>query len=795
MYKIFTSILIATLFFSCREKVPEDLSPEKQLFNEAWQFVKAEDVSDTATIYQNEQAKSIAWDTVNLPHTAHIEPLVIEEEQWQGTSYYRKSFPLSDDEEGRHIALKFEAAMQVAEVFINGKKVFKHLGGYLPFYVDISNDVNFGEDNVVVVKLNNEDNPQVPPGKPIADLDFNIFSGIYRNVHLIKKEKIYISDAIAANEVAGGGVLLHYENISNAGAQLHVQTDVQNDHDEGISTEVKITLEDKKGNKVAELSSEAQEVGSGANGRFSTVLDIESPVLWSPENPYLYTLKVALVQDDQIIDQQEVKTGVRHFEFEADGFYLNGEKYFIRGTNRHQEYPYIGYALSDNAQYRDAWKIKEAGFNFVRLSHYPQSQAFLQACNELGLLVMDAIPGWQFFGDAVFQENSLQDVRDMVRSDRNHPSIILWEASLNESSMTEDFMQKAHDAVHEELPYGDVYTCGWVDQVYDVFIPARQHGEAPEYWNNYDTGKPLLVAEYGDWEYYAQNAGFNQSEFADLKEEERTSRQLRGAGEKRLLQQALNYQEAHNSNMRGNEAGDANWLMFDYNRGYAPDLESSGISDIFRLPKFAFHFYKSQLTARSSWASESDENFAKPSLFIASYWNSESAQDVTIFSNCDEVELFLNGKSLGRQEPDDNDFSSELNHPPFTFSLKRFEAGTLKAEGYIKNIKAISAEVHSPKEAAAITLTFDRSGKDLSKNDVVFVYASVVDENGTVLPQFDKEIQFKVQEGAAILVGDNPIKAEAGIATILLKTGMTEGDIVVSATAQGMEVSETIEME
>lgn len=734
--------------------------------------------------FKRDEANS-SWQKVTIPHTARIENLVVVN-QFQGNCFYQKKFRISPKKDKKTF-LYFEGVMMETDVFINNQKVFNHKGGYLPFTVDITHFTKTNNEISVKLKVTNSDNPEIPPGKPIKDLDFNYYGGMYRNVYLITTNQLYITDAIDWDKKASGGIFVHFSTISKTKADGTIKVHLRNDFREYKKVRLKYIFTDKSGKK-NEFNSDEVIVGGNSESEITQTISVENPKLWSIDSPNLYRLEVQVFSNNKKIDSYSEKIGIRKSEIKSDGYYLNDEKIYIAGTNRHQEYPYLGYAISDEANYRDAVKIKNAGFDMVRLSHYPHSESFLNACDELGILVMNSLPGWQFFGNAVFEENVLQNLRDMVRRDRNHPCIVFWENSLNETEMTESFMKKANNVLKEEFPYPTI-SSSWIDNDnYDLFIPARQHGKAPDYWTKYNKGnRKIFIAEYGDWEYYAQNAGFNQKEFANLKEEERTSRQLRMFGEKRLLQQAYNFQEASNSNRKGaNTIGEANWLMFDYNRGYSPDIESSGISDIFRIPKFAYYFYQSQRDASIILDSKLQSG---PMINIATYWNEKSPLDVKVYSNCEEVALYLNEVLIGKQKPLINSNSDALKHAPFVFHFDQFQKGTLRAEGFIEGKKVTETTVKSPEKATKIQLSYDLSSVEINKNnpDVVFVYATITDENGTLIPDTTNFVTFTLESGNAELIGQNPAQAEAGIATIVLRTTSFKKAIKITATSDNLK--------
>ena len=758
---------LAIILSGCSQVVSK-----KELFNDNWQFI----ISEAAF----EDIDSITgWESVSLPHTPVIAPKVMDG-QWQGTCWYKKNFTIDSKDKDERFILKFDAAMNVSDFWVNGTKMIKHYGGYLPVVFDFTDVVKVGK-NTVYVRLDNTDNLVTGP-KPMRETDMNMHGGLYRDAYLIRKNDLHITDPILANKVVSGGIFVTYPQVSEKQATVRIQTHVANQGEEEKMFKIENELW-KNDRLIASQTSADQTLGVGTDKEVVEEINVVSPELWSPQSPSLYMLKTKLLLNGKVIDQDDTRIGIKHIAFKGLDLYLNGKKIKLMGVDRHQEYPYVGYAISNEANYRDAVKIKEAGFDFIRLSHYPQTESFLNACDELGILLQNSIFGWQYYSkDSLFQNHIYQVTRDLVRRDRNHPSILSCEVSLNESRMEEYFMENLHRIAHEEYPGDQFFTIGWQNYAYDAYQEARQH----RLHHYKEPQKPYLIPEYGDWEYYAQNAGLNQDKWGDLKEEQRSSRQLLSDGEVRLLQQVTNIQEAHNDNYNYPAFADAYWDMWDYNRGYANDLEASGIGSIDRIPKFGYYFFQSQRDA------DEISNLYKsgPMVYIASWWTEESPLNVRVFSNADEVELFLNGKSLGRQKPDKNRISTNLTHPPFTFKIEKFEPGELLAKAYIADKEVATHSVKTPGEPVAIELVIDESGKapKAGVNDLVFVYASIKDENGTTVRSNGVEVKFKI-EGDAEIVNPEAILTEAGIATALVKIGTAKNKITITAESDNLKIA------
>lgn len=751
----------------------------QETFNQNWKYFRMHHNVAKEHVYAAATYNDAGWQSVSLPHTAHVEPLVVNN-QWQGLCWYRKHFDVTDYSKNKKYIIELEAAMSTSKIWINGQLVTKHEGGFLPVVMDVTSYLK-ATDNVIAISLDSRDNPNTGP-KPLKILDFNTYGGLYRNAWFITENKVHITHPNLVNKPAGGGVFITFPKVSTKKSIVQVRTEVANESNKAQEI-VLVHKIFKAGQLVKEVRSKAQSLAAGTDMTAQEEITIKKAALWSPDAPNLYELETTVLADDQVVDTDKTRFGIRTFTFKDNQLYINGKKTYLRGVNRHQEYPFVGYALSDNAQYRDAYKIKQAGFDYVRLSHYPQSPAFMDACDELGLVVADAILGWQYYKENdAFKNYCYNSARQLIRRDRNHACVMAWEVSLNETKMPIPFMQQLDDIVHEEYPGDKVYSCGWMPEVYNIYFQARQHRILHKDHITFE--KPYIVSEYGDWEYYSKNAGLNQHNHSKQKRLELSSRQLRGQGEVRLLQQAYNIQEAHNDNMSIPATGDGYWVMYDYNRGYHDDIEASGVMDIFRLPKFSYDFYRSQRDASSA-----DEAVLK----IATYWTKQSPSDVRVYSNCDKVSLYLNDKLVATQTPDKNDISSNLHHPPFTFKVGQFERGTLRAEGFLNGKKVQEAEVRSPGKPVALKCWVDESNRapQAGCNDVVFLYVAAVDAQGTICPTYKEIVAVTTDANTEVMnVGD--VQAEAGIATALLRLGDQSGDAQVNVQSGALKGTYTL---
>ena len=736
----------------------------EERINNGWLFHIA---ADATADYSAEKLDCSAWQEVRLPHTPRYEKYY-PGEQWQGICWYRRTIDV-ESVRGEQLWLNVEGAMNVADVWVNGVHCAHHLGGYLPVTVDLTPHLHKGK-NTIAIRLDNNDNPVTGP-RPIKRLDFLWYGGLYRNVSLIRKGEVAITHPFIDTTPAEGGVFVSYNKVSEKSADVNIAVSVENDGKKAKKIVVVNRLID--GEKVVAESRKEQKLAGKSRTTVKSTIVVENPRLWSHLSPARYTLKTSVEVGGKVVDEESRKIGIRSIEIKDKELYVNGKKSFLRGVNRHQCHPYIGYAASDNAQVRDAVRIKEAGFDFVRLSHYPQSPAFLEACDSLGIFVLNCVFGWQYFNkkEPKFREFCYQQTRDMVRRDRNHPSILAWESSLNETKQPADFIAEMSRLVHEEYPAPYCYSAGW-QPGWDIYVESRQFRIFNKVTEHKD---PLIVSEYGDWEYYANDGGLTQYVRNWRQKPELTSRQLREHGEKRMVQMVENINTAHIDNLTSVKAmADGFWVMFDYNRGYTDEIEASGVMSQDRLPKYAYYYYRSLRPE------------GEPMVYIASNLDQDSPAEKAIISNCELVKLLSNGKVVG-----------ELNFDIKATPMRTFQkvslpdCNNLTAVGYRNGKEVARHTVLAPEKAEKIALEVSECGVKLGKNDQVFVYVRLQDKNGTTPNFTGGEVRLSV-EGDAIIEGDATTKFRAGVASFIVRSGIKGGEIKVKAEYGAMTDSAQI---
>ena len=744
------------------------------------------------------------FEQVELPHTCRMMPLhYADSNSYQMICGYRRTLEITPEMAGKRLFLQFDGAGHIATVYLNGKELTTHRCGYTAFRVEITEEAKPGE-NLLAVKLDTTENPAVPPFGYV--IDYLTFGGLYREVWLDVRNESLISD-------------------------LYITTPAKD------SIHVEITAENIEG--CSFLVTVLDEAGYILLNKRTCDLVMDIPIddarLWSVEDPYRHTLVVELEKDEVVLDRQEVKFGFRTIKIKPDGFYLNGKKIFLRGLNRHQSYPYIGYAAPESLQREDARILKEElGCVIARTSHYPQSKHFIDECDRLGLLVFTEIPGWQHVGDEAWQDQAVENTREMVQQYRNHPSIIFWGVRINESQDNDEFYRRTNEAA--KMLDRSRFTTGvrfiershLLEDVYsynDFSHTGDNAGVKPKKNVTPDVKKGLLITEH------------NGHMFPTKSYDPWMKRQ----------EHALRHARVQNDAVAdGEHLGCIGWCMFDYNThkdfGSGDRICYHGVMDAFRNPKLAAAVYASQQDKTPVLAVGSP-------MDIGDYPAGNIGQ-VYVFSNADEVRLYKNGLYVSTLEKGDY---SALPHTPLVLedtigdllitqegydkakaellkkallSAAKFGlAGMPKADmarmGYamvrykmtfkegvalygkyvgnwggestvwrfdaIKDGKVVASATCCP--SAKLHLEVTPSHTELKEGvtyDMAAVRIRILDEFGNVAPYAQLPVRLKM-EGAAALVGPDVVTAEGGMCGAYIRTVGKTGKASLTVSADGVE--------
>jgi len=711
-------------------------------------------------------------ETVRLPHSAVELPYnYFDETRYQKAFTYQKLIAWEAGFEGKEVSLVFDAAMADSVVYLNGEKIIAHKDGYTPFEARLTPHLKRG-DNLLTVKIDGSENPEIPPFG--GQIDYLCYAGIYRDVWLkvaspvsINNIKIETPDALATSKSVKARVILaNPENRDAAGA-------------------LTVTITAADGKVVATASTAL----AGAE----TTVDIsglQGLDLWDIGNPVLYQL-TAEIETSGGKDKLSSRFGFRTAEYTPEGFLLNGKPLKLRGLNRHQCWPYTGYAMGRRAQEKDADIMKyDLRCNIVRTSHYPQSKYFLDRCDEIGLLVFEEIPGWQHIGGEAWKQESIANVRRMIERDWNHPSIIIWGVRINESQDDHDFYAETNRLAHEldtTRQTGGVRFITNSELLEDVYtmndfilgqeeMPGNNRGRVVLRDRVETTGIsrpiPYMITEYNGHMYPTKR--FDQEQ----RQAEHVTRHL-------LILDAV----AGDSNI----SGSTGWCMFDYNThkdfGSGDRICYHGVLDMFREPKFAAYAYSSQ--------GDPDDGVV---LQPVTYWargerNIGGVLPLIILTNCDYIELKFGEFDAKRIEPD-RDTYPHLEHPPVVVDLRSVTPTEFGTWGRIWRESVITGYVNG-KPVKTMTLPADPVPTRLEiapddtnlvagERDSVRVILRALDQCGNILPFFEEPVALSL-EGDGRIIGPSLLSFKGGATGLWIEAGDSAGQLTLKVACGPFE--------
>jgi beta-galactosidase len=685
------------------------------------------------------------FDAVVIPHTNIPLPWHgFDEKTYEFVSLYRRRFKVPPGARGKRVFVDFEGVMTASTVWINGTQLGEYKGGYTPFSFDLTPHIDFDGENVLAVDVDSSERPDIPPFG--YEIDYLTFGGIYREVWLrivpatfIENLVVRTKDVLKPNPGAEVVCFIQHGEASKAGATLDVEL--------------------LDGERVLAKASQSLPAAGAASEPMahSVRLDgVKGISLWDLEEPKLYTARVRLRRGNEIMDEDSRRFGFREAQFTDHGFELNGKVIKLRGLDRHQTFPWVGQAMPGRAQRRDAEILrKKLKCNIVRTSHYPQSRHFLDACDEIGLLVLEEIPGWQHIGDAAWQDISVDNVGRMIRRDWNHPSIILWGVRINESRDNHDFYTRTNALAHQ-------------------LDPTRQTGGIRYFQESEFLEDVFTMNDFG-WPLKPPNhPRYLNTEFVGHTYPTKTIDQV-----ERLMEHTIRHARVHDQLASNPQyAGGIGWCAFDYNThgnfGSGDRICYHGVTDIFREPKPAAGFYKSQ-------CDPAEEVVLEPAFHWARGDASVGFSKAVVCSNCEHLKFYIDDKLVADVDPDRKQFA-HLKYAPFVFELGELfhKWGDLRIEGYIQGKLAITKRLSGRGVDTKFLLLPDDSELMADGADSTRVVLRVTDEFGAVQPFANDAIKLELG-GPAEIIGDNPFSLVGGTGAIWIRAQQSPGTVRLKA--------------